>query len=94
MEGSARRKPVEYGYNENLCALMRDDMVTGKTYSSLGEEGGDGSLATLPTVRPHSSLGYRTRASETASPPSPAAGSFCSLPVRFALPVPGWRMRA
>lgn len=69
--------PWENGDNESFNGSLRDELLNGEILYSLAE---DRVLIGAwrrhyNTVRPHSSLGYRPPAPETATPPYPASGS-------------------
>ena len=78
--------PWENGYIESFNARLRDELLNGEIFYTLAE------ARTLieawrrhyNTVRPHSSLGYRPPAPETATPPLPPSGS-ASLHLRTAM---------
>ncbi|MDX5986378.1 IS3 family transposase [Sphingomonas echinoides] len=70
--------PWENGYCESFNGSMRDELLNGEIFYTLAEA----KILTeawrrhYNTVRPHSSLGYRPPAPETATPPwSPVGGA-------------------
>ena len=69
--------PWENGYNESFDGSLRDELLNGEIFFSLAEA--KVLIETWRrhhnTIRPHSSLGYRPPAPETASPPLPPSGS-------------------
>ena len=69
--------PWENGYNERFNGSLRDELLNGEIFYSLAEakELIEAWRRHYNTVRPHSSLGYRPPAPETASPPLPPSGS-------------------
>ena len=69
--------PWENGYNESFNGSLRDELLNGEIFYSLAEAKVliEAWRRHYNTVRPHSSLGYRPPAPETASPPYPASGS-------------------
>jgi putative transposase len=63
--------PWENGYNESFNGSLRDELLNGEIFYSLAK-----AMVLIEawrrhynTVRPHSSLGYRPSAPETATPP-------------------------
>ena len=78
--------PWENGYCESFNARLRDELLNGEIFYSLAEAKVliEAWRRHYNTVRPHSSLGYRPPAPETASPPYPASGS-ASLHLRPAM---------
>ncbi|NBT27705.1 MAG: IS3 family transposase, partial [Actinobacteria bacterium] len=65
--------PWENGYNESFNGSLRDELLDGEIFYSLAE-----AIVLIEawrrhynTIRPHSSLGYRPPAPETATPPLP-----------------------
>ena len=73
----APASPWENGYNESFTGSLRDELLNGEIFYSLAEAKvlSEAWRRHYTTVRPHSSLGYRPPAPETASPPYPASGS-------------------
>ena len=69
--------PWENGYNESFNGSLRDELLNGEIFYSLAEARVliEAWRRHYNTVRPHSSLGYRPPAPETATPPYPASGS-------------------
>ncbi|GLJ00706.1 insertion element protein [Sphingobium sp. BS19] len=69
--------PWENGYNESFNGSLRDELLNGEIFYSLAEAKVliEAWRKYYNTVRPHSSLGYRPPAPETASPPLPPSGS-------------------
>lgn len=69
--------PWENGYNEIFNGSLRDELLNGEIFYSLAEARVliEAWRRHYNTVRPHSSLGYRPPAPETATPPYPASGS-------------------
>lgn len=69
--------PWENGYNESFNGSLRDELLNGEIFNSLAEAKVliEAWRRHYNTVRPHSSLGYRPPAPETASPPYPASSS-------------------
>jgi transposase InsO family protein len=69
--------PWENGYNESFNGSLRDDLLNGEIFYSLVEAKMliEAWRRHYNTIRPHSSLGYRPPAPETASPPLPPSGS-------------------
>lgn len=69
--------PWENGYNESFNGSLRDELLNGEIFYSLAEAKVliEAWRRHYNTVRPHSSLGYRPPAPETATPPYPASGS-------------------
>ena len=69
--------PWENGYNESFNGSLRDELLNGEIFYSLAEAQVliEAWRRHYNTVRPHSSLGYRPPAPETATPPYPASGS-------------------
>lgn len=69
--------PWENGYNESFNGSLRDELLNGEIFYSLAEAKVliEAWRKHYNTVRPHSSLGYRPPAPETASPPLPPSGS-------------------
>jgi putative transposase len=69
--------PWENGYNESFNGRLRDELLNGEIFYSLAEAQVliEAWRRHYNTVRPHSSLGYRPPAPETAIPPWPASGS-------------------
>ena len=78
--------PWENGYNESFNGSLRDELLNGEIFYSLVEARVliEAWRRHYNTVRPHSSLGYRPPAPETATPPWPASGS-ASLHLRPAM---------
>ena len=72
--------PLENGYNESFNGSLRDELLNGEILYSLAEAKvlTEAWRRHYSTIRPHSSLGYRSPAPETASPPLPPSG-FASL---------------
>ncbi|MBB2192034.1 IS3 family transposase [Gluconacetobacter azotocaptans] len=69
--------PWENGYNESFNGSLRDELLNGEIFYSLAEAR---ILIEVwrrhyNTVRPHSRLGYRPPAPETAAPPRPVSSS-------------------
>ena len=62
--------PWENGYNESFNGSLRDELLNGEIFYSLAEARVliEAWRRHYNTVRPHSSLGYRPPAPETASP--------------------------
>ena len=78
--------PWENGYCESFNGSMRDELLNGENFYTLAEariliEAWRGHYN---TVRPHSSLGYRPVAPETATAPWPPSDS-ASLHLRAAM---------
>jgi len=78
--------PWENGYNESFNGSLRDELLNGEIFYTLAE-----AIVLIEawrrhynTIRPHSSLGYRPPAPETATPPMPPSGS-ASLHLQSAL---------
>ena len=69
--------PWENGCNESFNGSLRDELLNGEIFYSLAEAKVliEAWRRHYNTVRPHSSLGYRPPAPETASPPLPPSGS-------------------
>jgi putative transposase len=69
--------PWENGYNESFNGSLRDELLNGEIFYSLAEAKVliEAWRRHYNTVRPHSSLGYRPPAPETATPPYTASGS-------------------
>lgn len=69
--------PWENGYNESFNGSLRDELLNGEIFYSLAEAKVliEAWRRHYNTIRPHSSLGYRPPAPETASPPLPPSGS-------------------
>ena len=69
--------PWENGYNESFNGSLRDELLNGEIFYSLAEAKVliEAWRRHYNNVRPHSSLGYRPPAPETATPPYPASGS-------------------
>ena len=69
--------PWENGYNESFNGSLRDELLNGEIFYSLveGKVLIEAWRRHYNTVRPHSSLGYRPSAPETASPPLLPSGS-------------------
>ena len=69
--------PWENGYNESFNGLLRDELLNGEIFYSLAEAKVliEAWRRHYNTIRPHSSLGYRPPAPETATPPLPSSGS-------------------
>jgi len=69
--------PWENGYNESFNGSLRDELLNGEIFYSLVEAKVliEAWRRHYNTIRPHSSLGYRPPAPETASQPSPPSGS-------------------
>jgi transposase InsO family protein len=69
--------PWENGYNESFNGSLRDELLNGEIFYSLAEAKVliEAWRRHYNTVRPHSSLGYRPPAPETATPPLPPSGS-------------------
>ena len=69
--------PWENGYCESFNGSLRDELLNGEIFYTLMEA--KILIETwrrhYNTVRPHSSLGYRPPAPETATPPWPPSGS-------------------
>ena len=65
------------GYCESFNAWLWDELLNGEIFYSLAEARVliEAWRRHYNTVRPHSSLGYRPPAPETATPPYPASGS-------------------
>ena len=63
--------PWENGYNESFNGSLRDELLDGEIVYSLGEARVliEAWRRHNNTMRPHSSLGYRPPAPETATPP-------------------------
>ena len=63
-------KPMQNGYVESFNGRMRDELLNGEIFYSLAEARVliEAWRRHYNTVRPHSSLGYRPPAPETASP--------------------------
>lgn len=64
-------------YCESFNGLMRDELLNGEIFYTLAEARIliEAWRRHYNTLRPHSSLGYRPPASETATPPWPPSGS-------------------
>lgn len=69
--------PWENGYNGSSNGSLRDGVLGGKIFYSLAEaiELLEALRRHCNTIRPHSSLGYRPPALETATPRLPPSGS-------------------
>ncbi|MCZ0738857.1 IS3 family transposase [Phreatobacter sp. AB_2022a] len=69
--------PWENGYCESFNGSMRDELLNGEIFYTLAEARIliEAWRRHYNTVRPHSSLGYRPPAPETATPPWPPSGS-------------------
>ena len=69
--------PWENGYNESFNGSLRDELLDGEIVYSLGEARVliEAWRRHNNTMRPHSSLGYRPPAPETATPLLPPSGS-------------------
>jgi transposase InsO family protein len=69
--------PWENGYNESFNGSLRDELLNGEIFYSLAEAKVliEAWRRHYNTIRPHSSLGYRPPAPETATPPLPPSGS-------------------
>ncbi len=69
--------PWENGYNESFNGSLRDELLNGEIFYSLAEARVliEAWRRHYNTVRPHSSLGYRPPAPETAPSPLPPSGS-------------------
>ena len=69
--------PWENGYNESFNGSLRDELLNGEIFYSLTEAKVliEAWRRHYNTIRPHSSLGYRPPAPETATPPLPPSGS-------------------
>jgi transposase InsO family protein len=75
--------PWENGYNESFNGTLRDELLNGEIFYTLAEARVliEAWRRHYNTARPHSSLGYRPPAPETAMPPCPPSG-FASLHLR------------
>jgi len=64
--------PWENGYNESFNSKLRDELLNGEIFTTLGEAQVliERWRRHYNTVRPHSSLGYRPPAPETILPPA------------------------
>ena len=69
--------PWENGYCESFNGKLRDELLVGEIFYSLAEAKVliEAWRRHYNTIRPHSSLGYRPPAPETATPPLPPSGS-------------------
>ena len=69
--------PWENGYNESFNGSLRDELLNGEIFYSLAEAKVliGAWRRHYNTIRPHSSLGYRPPAPETATPPLLSSGS-------------------
>jgi len=69
--------PWENGYCESFNGSMRDELLNGEIFYTLAEAKIliEAWRRHYNTVRPHSSLGYRPPAPETATPPWQPSGS-------------------
>ena len=69
--------PWANGYNESFNGSLRDELLNGEIFYRLAEAKVliEARRWHYNTVRPHSSLGYRPPAPETATPPLPPSGS-------------------
>ena len=69
--------PWESGYCESFNGSMRDELLNGEIFYTLAEAKIliEAWRRHYNTVRPHSSLGYRPPAPETATPPWQPSGS-------------------
>jgi len=69
--------PWENGYNESFNGSLRDELLNGEIFYTPTEAKVliEAWRRHYNTIRPHSSLGYRPPAPETASPPLPPSGS-------------------
>ena len=69
--------PWENGYCESFNGSLRDELLNGEIFYSLVEARVliEAWRRHYNTIRPHSSLGYRPPAPETATTPMPASGS-------------------
>jgi len=78
--------PWENGYCESFNGSLRDELLNGEIFYTLAEAQAliEGWRRHYNTVRPHSSLGYRPPAPETAIPPWQPSGS-ASLHLRSAM---------
>ena len=78
--------PWENGYCESFNGSMRDELLNGEIFYTLAEAQIliEAWRRHYNTVRPHSSLGYRPPAPETATPPWLPSGS-ASLHLRAAM---------
>ena len=78
--------PWENGYCESFNSKLRDELLNGEIFYSLAEARVliEAWRRHYNTVRPHSSLGYRPPAPETATPPWLPSGS-ASLHLRPAM---------
>ncbi len=78
--------PWENGYKESFNGSLRDELLDGEIFYSLAEAKVliEAWRRHYNTIRPHSSLGYRPPAPETASPPLPPSGS-ASLHLKAAM---------
>ena len=78
--------PWENGYCESFNGSLRDELLNGEIFYTLSEARVliEAWRRHYNTVRPHSSLGYRPPAPETATSPLPPSGS-ASLHLRPAM---------
>ncbi|MSP03943.1 MAG: transposase, partial [Acetobacteraceae bacterium] len=69
--------PWKGGYNESLNGSLRDELLNGEIFYSLAEAKVliEAWRRHYNTIQPHSSLGYRPLARETATPPLSPSGS-------------------
>jgi transposase InsO family protein len=69
--------PWENGYNESFNGSLQDELLGCEIFYTLAEARVliEAWRRHYNTVRPHSSLGYRPPAPETALPPWPPCGS-------------------
>ena len=70
-------RPMQNGYIESFNGSLRDELLNGEIFYSLAEAQVliEAWRRHYNTIRPHSSLGYRPPAPETATPPLPPSGS-------------------
>jgi putative transposase len=70
-------EPWENRYNESFNGSLRDELLDGQISYRLAEAKVliEAWRRHCNTIRPHSSLGYRPPAPETATPPLPPSGS-------------------
>ena len=69
--------PWENGYCKSFNGKLRDELLNGETFFSLAEAQVliEAWRRHYNKIRPHSRLGYRPPAPETATPPLPPSGS-------------------
>jgi hypothetical protein len=75
--GAIDKAGFDPAHNESFNGSLRDELLNGEIFYSLAEARVliEAWRRHYNTVRPHSSLGYRPPAPETATPPLPPSGS-------------------